>query len=256
MVKYQFSKLRSGVRFSHPAQDCRSANTCSLFMKIFKLVLEIAVVIIVIWTLVISYQHLGFDKQVTFAYFFSEETNSFIVESSENASIHSVKWHIPQVDGWYEKHKNSRSLSIDELLFAVWTALRDKNIFIPPPDFNESTYGYLRCEILQAFDNYNSNTEFNFGFLAGVEIDYTPKGDSYGSTTDIVLITEFEDSIPQIRVIDTSVSREDLKKYMERGAARLNEILLKYSYDQNKTYIDTSGLCSNYSGAYTKHFFD
>ena len=192
-----------------------------------------------------------------FKYRYSEENKAFVVEADSDVIIHAIQWFLPNsVKTFNGFTKYSSSLTIDEIISKIWNILSERRILILPPDLDANTAGYIRCNILAMFDEYNSAVETSTGFPLGVLIEYTRKGGNKSYFGDIVLVKNFEDVIPQIQIVKTNFTENDLKVYMKKGVEQFDKILPIYPYTQNEVYVDSTGRCGRRSEAYKTYFFN
>lgn len=240
-----------------------SSDTKKLTIKILKGVATVLVGLSSILAAWYAYQGLALQKSQIlkeslpfFKYRYSEENRAFVVEAEENVSTHSIQWFFPVSERSFDGFtKNSNQLTIDEITFQIWSALLDRKIYIPSPDSQANTGGYIRCSILSLFDEYHFTTETDTGFPLGVLIEYTRKGGTISYFWDVILLKSFDSATPQIKVAKTYVTEADMKIYMKKGAERLDGILPIYPYDQNRKYIENNK-CTQTSTFWKKYFFD
>ena len=191
-----------------------------------------------------------------FKYRYSEDNKAFVVEADTDVNIHSIQWFLPNSDKkFYALTKYSNSLTIDEIISKVWLMLTERGKNIPPPDWSPSTSGYIRCNILAEFNEYNSAVETDTGFPLGILIEYTRKGGKKSYFTNIILIKNFGDIIPQIQIPKTGITQNDIYDYMERGAQKFDKILPIYPYAENGIYIDNTGRCDRTIETFKTYFF-
>jgi hypothetical protein len=233
-------------------------------MKFVKLFYTVIIGVATIAAAVYAYQGVTIQKNQIeresspfFKYRYSESDQSFLIESEDDVSIHSIQWFFPYLDiGSFTHTKNSNLIKIDEIFFILRDALLLNDILIPPPDNHKNSYGYLRCELLPAFD-YPSEIDTNPGFPVAVIIEYTRKGEAARRIYDLLSLTEFEDLKPQIRSINQSNNDvSSLNTYMKNGYERLQKILDIYRYDENKIYVDEDNKCTSGTKTFYIHFFN
>jgi hypothetical protein len=233
----------------------------NIILKIFGILVGISSILAAYY----AYQGLNFQKKQIikeslpfFKYRFSEESNTFIVESDEDVSIHSIEWFLPYTDKTYKSFiKNSNTITINEIINVLWFSMVDRKILILSPEFQSNSYGFIKCEILSSFDEYQIADDKNPGFPIAVRITYTRKGESFKYFSDLLLIREFEDLTPQILSINANnVNENMLKVYLKNGTEKLDKILNQYSYSKDQNYLDEDGNCTRSEKFFKDYFYN
>ncbi|MFH1661902.1 MAG: hypothetical protein ABIA02_02300 [Candidatus Falkowbacteria bacterium] len=191
-----------------------------------------------------------------FKYRYSEENKAFVVESEEDVSIHSITWFLPYTEKKINTFtKNSNILKIEEIVFNLEWAIHERKILL----FNTKSFGYIKCNILASFDEYQINNEKNHGFPVATLINYTRKGDSIKEYLDLLIINEFEDITPQICSVNyskKSATKEELDLFIKKGVEKLDKILSHNPFNENYKYLDDEDNCTNSSKKYGSYFFN
>lgn len=220
---------------------------------------RVATFTLLVFTLTLTYRIFSLEKSSALkeeapflSYAFDEDHQAFVINTEEDVSVLSVRWFFPYTnDSFREYQKNSNSLTIAEIISNLHLSLFDRQIFIP-----SHAADYLRCEILNRFDEGQAEMEENNGFLIAAETHYLRKGENSTAVLDILLINEFEDIAPQIRLIYRNPTEESLEEYMKKGNERLNEILdIAPSYNPKENYRGDFGVCSSSSKFFKVHSF-
>lgn len=191
----------------------------------------------------LNLQAKNFEKLSFFHYYYNSQTKSINIQMPQDFNVIMVEWYIPGLTSTTTGKISNGEIKISDIVSEAETKMSGSFASKYPYSLD----GFVRCVLINQFtiDTRSTSTQPLYGYPVMVKTIYTYKGEisgKYKEDLGVILINQSSLDIPIVS-FESNLELFKWKKILASGNKEWGRILEKFSFDQNKRYIDDNGDC-------------